>query len=169
LYVERASWSEPGAGDPAPCFRQGDLVRLTWASVKVDPPTDTVTALKLELRTETVVLLSADCDLVIREQPKRKGLLISPLRDVPKNIARDPEKMRVLRSSTVQQAGGPIPANLFYFEPSTGPYGHGVGDGVVYLENITMVGFGDLATKLAEVTHPKRVDLQERIKFHFTR
>jgi len=172
LYVARDQWSRPDPGDPSPCYRQGDLVRLIWATVKLEPPDAKVTGFKVELRNEVVALLSADCDLVDRTPPKRKGVLVSPLRPVPKNIARDPEKMRALTSPTVQSEPGlPIPANQFYFEPpSVSGKEDPLGGGVVFLEVMSTLTFSDLkaAVKLAELTQASRRDFQERIKFHFT-
>jgi hypothetical protein len=172
LYVARNQWSQPDPGDPLPCFRQGDLVRLTWATVKLDPPNEKVKGFKVELRTENVVLLSADCDLVDRTPPKRKGLLVSPLRPVPSHIARDEQKLATLKSPTIQpESALNIPVNLFYFEPVEIP-GIGLeGNGVIHLEVMGHATFSDLkgGTKLAELTEEKRQDLRERIKFHFAR
>lgn len=172
MYVALDQWSQPDPGDPPPCFRQGDLVQLTWATVKLDPATEKVRGFKVELRTEVVVLLSADCDLVDRTPPKRKGLLVSPLRAVPNQIAKDAERMQALKAPTVQPEGGlTLPANLFYFEPTDAPGVGQVGDRVIMLETMSSLAFSDLkaGTKLAELTEAKRQDLQERIKFHFTR
>ena len=172
MYVARAQWSQPDAGDPAPCFRLGDLVRVTWATVKVDPPNPRAHAFHVELRTEVVALLSADCDLVDRTPPKRKGVLISPLRDLPKNIARDSDLLQALKAASVQPTGEmKIPVNLFYFEPLERSQDPAIGEGVIHLEMISPLTFGVLktGTKLAELTEERRQDLRERLKFHFGR
>jgi hypothetical protein len=172
LYVPGDQWSKPEAGEQPPCFRQGDLVRITWAQVKLDPATKTGRGIKVDLRTEIVALVSADCDLVDRNPPKRKGVLVSPLRDVPKNIARDQQMMAVLKAATVTPEGDTkIPVNLFYFESVDEPGAGPTGDRVVHLEHLSMVGFGDLTvgTKIAELTEEKRQDFRERVKYHFSR
>ena len=73
MYVDGDRWSTPDAGDPAPCFRQGDLVRVTWVRPEVAAADDgdTIRISAIEVRTETVALLSACCDLVSRSPPKR--------------------------------------------------------------------------------------------------
>lgn len=172
MYVPRGDWSAPEPGDPGPCLRQGDLVRVTWANVKLDPPNSRVQGFHVEMRTEVVSVLSADCDLVDRMPPKRKGVLVSPLRDVPKNIARDPELLAGLKAPVVQVAGeAKIPVNLAYFEKIETDDGSRVDEGVVHLEMMTMLTFASLkaATKVAELTEEKRQDLRERLKFHFGR
>jgi len=59
-----------------------------------------------------------------------------------------------------------IPANLFYLAPT-----EGVPEGVIHLEALSMIEFAHLrsCTKLAELTNVARFELQERIKWHFTR
>lgn len=170
MYVVPDQWSAPDEGDPPPCFRQGDLVRLSWfrPDVSVADGGATVRLSAFEIRTEVVALLSACCDLVVRSPPKRKGVIVSPLRSVPKNIAKNPDLRAALRATAKDAAenGIDVPANLFLFEQIAD-----MPEGVVHLEAMAMVEFSLLksATKLAELTDAARGELQERIKFHFTR
>lgn len=170
MYVESDKWSVSDPGDPPPCFRQGDLIRLPWVrpEIVVADAGNTLRISSIEVRTEIVALLSACCDLVARTPLKRKGVLISPLRSVPKNISKNQELMTALKSSTKDALEKKlnVPANLFYFA--------GQGDsseGVVFLESISCVEFPLLqrGQKVAELTEEARVDLHERIKWHFTR
>lgn len=59
-----------------------------------------------------------------------------------------------------------IPANLFYFSPA-----EDIKEGVIHLESLAMIEFALLRSckKLGELTNVARFDLQERIKWHFTR
>ncbi len=175
MYVPQSDWSTPEPGDPSPCFRQGDLVRLQWMYCPSGlPPQKKSHAGEVEeigpveFRTEVVALLSACCDLVNRTPQKRKGVLFTPLRAVPKNIAKSPSLLEGLRIASAEAAarGVPVPANLFYFEATSGSP-----ESVIYLEAMAMVDFPTLvrATKVAELTEPARRDLRERIKHHFTR
>ena len=171
MYVARDQWSQPDAGDALPCFRQGDLVRVTWAAVQVDAPSGKNQLFHVDLRTEIVALLSADCDLVDHERPKRKGVLMSPLRKVPSYIARNAEMLQALKAPTVQPANQlKMPVNLFYFEPIVGSEDLS-GDNVIYLEMVSPLTFSvlKLGAKVAELTEDKRQDLRERLKFHFGR
>jgi hypothetical protein len=170
MYVARNEWSEPDEGDPRPCFRQGDLVRICWCrpEVTVADGGATVRLSSIEVRTEVVALLSACCDLVDRTPAKRKGVLISPLRPVPRNIATRSELLKALKMSAADahQMGVPVPANLFWFDKTEDER-----EGVIHLEAMWMIEFPLLkrAEKLAELTEEARIELQERIKFHFTR
>jgi hypothetical protein len=170
MYVAPDQWSVPDEGDPPPCFRQGDLVRVSWfrPEVTVADNGATVRLSSIDMRTEVVALLSACCDLVDRAPPKRKGVLISPVRPVPKSIAKKPELLAAVKMSAAEAAekGVDVPANLFFFAPTTD-----VSEGVIHLEAMAMIEFPLLkaAKKLAELTGGARQELQERIKFHFTR
>lgn len=170
MYVAADRWSAPEEGDPPPCYRQGDLVRLSWfrPDVTVGDGGATVRLSALEVRTEIVALLSACCDLVVRSPPKRKGVLVSPLRSVPKNIAKNADLRAALRAPAREAAekGIDVPANLFLFEETTQ-----VTESVVHLEAMATIEFPllKMATKLAELTDAAREELQERLKFHFTR
>jgi hypothetical protein len=170
MYVAPDQWSVPDEGDPPPCFRQGDLVRVSWfrPEMNVTDNGATVRLTSIEMRTEVVALLSACCDLVDRTPPKRKGVLISPLRPVPKNVAKKPELLAALKVSAAEAAerGVDVPANLFFFAGTTD-----VSEGVVHLEAMAMLEFPLLKTakKLAQLTDGARQELQERIKFHFVR
>jgi hypothetical protein len=170
MYVAPDHWSAPDKGDPPPCFRQGDLVRVSWfrPEVTVADSGATVRLSSIEMRTEIVALLSACCDLVDRTPPKRKGVLISPLRPVPKHVAKKPELLAAVKMTAAEAAekGVDVPANLFFFGATTD-----VTEGVIHLEAMAMVEFPLLkaAAKLAELTDGARQELQERIKFHFTR
>jgi hypothetical protein len=128
----------------------------------------TVRLSSIDMRTEVVALLSACCDLVDRTPPKRKGVLISPLRQVPKNIAKKPELLAAVKMGAAEAAekGVDVPANLFFFAQATD-----VPEGVIYLEAMAMIEFPLLkgSKKLAELTDGARQELQERLKFHFTR
>ena len=170
MYVAPDHWSAPDEGDPPPCFRQGDLIRLAWVrpEVAVADGGATVRLSALEVRTEVVALLSACCDLVVRSPPKRKGVLVSPLRAVPKNIAKNPDLLAALRTTAKDavENGIDVPANLFLFDETDE-----IPEGVVHLEALATIEFPLLkgAKKLAELTDAARGELQERIKFHFTR
>ncbi len=99
-------------------------------------------------------------------------MLVSPLREVPKNIARDPELLAGLKTAVVQATGDQkIPVNLAYFEKVDAEDALKVDEGVVHLETMSTLSFGSLkvAIKLAELTDEKRQDLRERLKFHFGR
>lgn len=173
MYVPREQWSVPELRDPPPCFRQGDLVRLTWVRPEVSSSTHgTGTAVRItniEVRTEVVALLSACCDLVIHAQPKRKGITVSPLREVPRNIASNEVLLAGLKANHAKAVSDQqrVPRNLFYYAPIHPD----IKEGVVYLEAIAMVDFSVLksAEKVAELSNDDRAALQERIKFHFTR
>jgi hypothetical protein len=95
-------------------------------------------------------------------------VLVSPLRSVPKNIAKNPELRSALRLTAKEAAenGVDVPANLFLFEATTD-----VTEQVVHLEAMAMIEFPllKMATKVAELTDAARGELQERLKFHFTR
>ncbi len=80
MYVPADQWSTPEGSDPPPCFRQGDVVRLTWVrpELHVKDEGRELQIRALEIRDEAVVLVSACCDLVDHKQAKRKGVLISP-------------------------------------------------------------------------------------------
>ncbi len=170
MYVANDRWSVPESGDPPPCFRQGDLIRLPWVrpDVTVADAGTTIRISSIEIRTEVVALLSACCDLVVRSPPKRKGVLISPLRSVPKNVAKNPELLAALKASTREAVEKEltVPANLFYFAA----LGDSV-EGVVFLESISCIEFPLLqqGQKIAELNSEARADLHERIKWHFTR
>ena len=170
MHVETENWSVPEPGDPPPCFRQGDLVRLPWVrpDITVADAGSTIRVSSFEIRTEIVALLSACCDLVVRAPPKRKGVLISPLRPVPKNISKNPELILALKASTSEALAKElnVPANLFFFAA----HGDSV-EGVVFLESISCIEFPLLqrGRKVAELTEDARADLHERIKWHFTR
>lgn len=174
MFVLPERWSVPDAGDPAPCFRQGDLVRLEWIWANPSPVAKRTHSGEarevrgIEVRTEIVGLLSACCDLVDRKPPKRKGVLISPLRSIPDNIRKSADLFRALKMRAVDAAEQkvPVPANLFFYEAvSDSP------EGVIHLECMAMVEFSALvkASKIAELTEDARAEMQERIKFHFTR
>ena len=102
MYVARANWSQPEGTDPAPCFRQGDLVRIRWVHMDHSLVVNTLHAgiserlPVAELREELVVLVGTCCDLVLHPNPKRKGVQISPLREVPKNIRSDATLLEAL-------------------------------------------------------------------------
>ncbi len=93
---------------------------------------------------------------------------MSPLRPVPKNIAKNADLRAALRTPAKEAAekGIDVPANLFLFEETTD-----VTEGVVHLEAMATIEFPLLKTakKLAELTDAARDELQERLKFHFTR
>jgi hypothetical protein len=172
MYVAAESWSTPDEGDPPPCFRQGDVVRLTWARpiLQIRDAGATLRVDGLEVRTENVALLGACCDLVSRTPPKRKGVLVSPLREVPKQMARSDKLMAQLRATAPEAVEKriEIPANLFLYEVLPGRLEQ---PAVVYFEAISAVGWDVLkaATKVAELTDAARSELQERLKHHFTR
>ena len=174
MYVARANWSQPEGTDPAPCFRQGDLVRIRWVHMDHSLVVNTLHAgiserlPVAELREELVVLVGTCCDLVLHPNPKRKGVQISPLREVPKNIRSDATLLEALKM-TAERAQGTktkVPVNLFYFAA-----GESHPEGVAVLEAMSMVDFATLrrSTKLAELTASARMELRERIKSHFTR
>lgn len=148
---------------------------ITWVRPEMKVSPDGVHLSALEVRTEPVVLLSTDCDLVNRKPPKRKGVLVSPLRPLPRDIARNTTLLETLRSASERPAGPDdrLPANLFYFRPvdPTEEDNQGVKEGVAYLEVMITLVFDLLISgrKLAEVTDAARTQLQERIKWHFTR
>ena len=175
MYVAREQWSTPEEGDPPPCFRQGDLVRLTWvrpeATLTRQDTGVLVRISNLEVRTEVVALLSACCDLVIRPTPKRKGAVISPLREVPKQFARNPSMMAALKTTVVEATATkqPVPANIAYYAPVE--IDGQTRDGVVHLEAVAMIDYSTLrsAEKIAELNDAARAELQERIKNNFTR
>lgn len=173
MYVDAGQWSVPDQGDPLPCFRQGDLVELTWARPQMSYRDNgtTVRLENLEVRTEIVALLGACCDLVNRAPPKRKGVLVSPLREVPKSYTKSPDLMSALRATAAEAVEKKlrIPANLFFYAALTGT-GFEQG-GVIYLESIASVPWdaAKTAKKLAELTPDARSELSERIKHHFTR
>ena len=166
-------WSTPDPGDPPPCFRQGDLIVVQWLRPEFMTFEGQHSRVSVEVRTETVALVSACCDLVVRSPPKRKGVLISPLRSIPKDIRRSPEALTSLKATAAEarEAGHQIPANLFYFASTTGPGGQQVDEGVVHLEAMSMLTWDALraATKIAELDEGPREELRERIKFHFGR
>lgn len=172
MYVPQASWSIPDKGDPGPCFRQGDLVRLRYAQpdvVKADQESFRLSM--LDVRTEVVALLSTCCDLVYRQPLKRKGVLISPLREVPKHVRKSEALLAALKATAAEAVKNKIdvPANLFFFEELPGITKEN--GAVVHLEAISMVSFDQLVQgdKLAELGDEARVELRERLKFHFTR
>jgi hypothetical protein len=169
MYVAEPDWSEPEEGDPPPCFRQGDLVRLRWVrpEIVVADQGDTLRVSAFEFREEVVALVSACCDLVIRPE-KRKGFLLCPLREVPKSARRSADNLAALKSSAAEAKAKQlrVPFNLFYYAQT-----NNIGEGVIYLESIVSHGYDLLrrATKLAELTEAARIELQERIKAHFAR
>ena len=170
MYVAREDWSNEEAGDPPPCFRQGDLVRLTWVRPEVQL-LEGGTVVKItgfEVRTEAVALLGACCDLVIRSPAKRKGVTISPLREIPKQIAKKPALLEALKATVAESLEKKLEIfpNLVYFAASTDN-----AEGVVHLESASLVDYSLLkaATKLAELTDAARADFRERIKNHYTR
>lgn len=175
MYLAREHWSEPDEDDPPPCFRQGDVVQLTY----VRPDVEAVEKGRgqrffLELRTEPVVLVSTCCDLVLRPNQKRKGVLVSPLREVPRNIQKDPDALAILRMplQEVLEKDLPYAAGLAYYAAATvEEAGSSIQESVVHLEALGMVPFQVLASaeKLAEITKAARDELRERIKHHFTR
>jgi hypothetical protein len=130
---------------------------------------DVVRLDSLEARAEPVALLSACCDLVVRTPLKRKGVIICPVRPVPRNISKNPALLAALKMSVAEavEKHASVPANLFYLAP----FGAGFEEGVLHLEAISMVEFDLLvrAKKLAELSDASRTDLQERLKHHFTR
>jgi hypothetical protein len=135
-------------------------------------PTENGTLVKvsnLEIRTEVVAIISVCCDLVIRDNPKRKGIVISPLRETPRHIVKNLELMRLLKmhSDAAYATRQRVPVNIFYYEA----IGGAVRDGVIHLEAVAMVDYDVLrkAEKLAELQHEWRTELQERIKRNFTR
>ncbi len=177
MYVGREAWSTPDATDPPPCFRQGDVAFLKYAQVQLSTPTGpTLENVTLETRREPVALLCSCCDLVVHEKQKRKGFLFSPLRNVPKDIAKDPEKLAALKMGAVdaREKGVRVPFNLFFyaeFQTTVGGEEKTFGDQVIYLECIQFAPMAALrgATKLAELSDQARVELQERLKAHFAR
>ena len=36
-YLPHDQWSQPEDGDPPPCFRQGDLIQVTWVRPDTTP------------------------------------------------------------------------------------------------------------------------------------
>lgn len=174
MYVPHEDWSAPDPDDPPPCFRQGDLVILRWLAPDIKSLEKDGWRVSIDVRTELVAILSACCDLVMRTPPKRKGVLASPLRSIPKHIARSADGMAALRSTTAEarEAGfSRIPPNLFYFAATIGPQGEQVDERVVFLEAMSMVEWDALGNgiKIAELTRSARADLRERIKLHFAR
>jgi hypothetical protein len=173
MYVDRASWSEPDPGDPSPCFRQGDVVRVSLLrpDVAVTQGGRGIKVNALETRVTDVVLVSACCDLVIRKPPKRLSALAAPLRELPDQFVKRPEDLAILRALTSEGKSGPTFANLFYLEGFDEANGQAVPGGTIHLETCFPLGWDFLkhAVKLAELSDPYRRELQERIKFHFTR
>lgn len=74
MFIPQADWSTPEADDPPPCFRQGDLVRVTWVWAQPSPVASNTHGgssqrVQTELRDEIVALLSTCCDLVNHKAP----------------------------------------------------------------------------------------------------
>ena len=143
-------------------------MRLTWFRPDVTSA-EGGAALRLsalEARTEVVALVSACCDLVFRQN--RKGVVISPLRSVPKNVQNKPDLMVALRAPVgeIVAGGMKIPANLFLFQAT-----QETAESVIYLEALSMIEFPLLkaGSKVAELTPEARVQFRERVKFHFAR
>ena len=175
MYAPHDQWSVPEEGDPPPCFRQGDLLRLTW----VRPEHSVVDGgrgvrMELEVRPDEIVaVVGACCDLVLREPAKRKGFWVSPLRAIPKQIAKKPAALEVLRATLADLGAGDRDAfpNHVYYAATSGPDGTAVPEGVLFLEAIATIDAPLLrsAVKIAELTPTARFDFKERLKWHATR
>ena len=169
MYVPADQWSKPEGKDPPPCFRQGDVVRLRWVQPELTIDGNNVQVRALQIRDEPVALVSACCDLVNHRNPKRKGVLVSPLRDVPKNIVKNAALLAALKSTVAaaQQGNVRVPANLVYYAAN----GSQISESVIHLEALSMVLFAQVVscTKIAELTNVARFDLQQRLTWHFSR
>lgn len=133
-----------------------------------------IAGVDLEVRQEPVVLLSSCCDLVLRSPPKRKGFILSPLRKVPKNIAKKPRALAALKLSPREAAekGVAAPRNLFFipsFKTAVEGKERHVRESVIHLEAVTFLPMDALrdAIKLAELTDEARDALRQRLWVHF--
>jgi hypothetical protein len=169
VYLPRSEWSTPAENDPPPCFRQGDVVEMTWVhqeAVAVDGGVRYTT--HIEPRLEDVVLVGTCCDLVIRPD-KRKGVLVSPLRRPQKMIRNDKTAIDALRLFVRESRAMGLKQfpNLVPYDP----YEEGGELQVIHLEALTLVPWHFLKTakKKAELTTEARIDFRERLALHFTR
>lgn len=169
MYVGRDAWSAPEEGDPGPCFRQGDVVALDLVRPKLTLTERGAQLSGLDVEKVQGVLLSYCCDLVPRKPPKRKSVLFSPLRSLPKQLKKgDRIRPLILPLREAIAAGLAIPFNLVRFSEVPGV---STRERVIFLEDVYPVSFDILvnAEKLAELTDAARDELRERLAAHFTR